>query len=92
MFTDGKAIFRCLGRRFCRLVATLHILGPIAYILLWVENQVGRTWHMMFAFTFAHVVVSAVIPILVVAYVAIFLFAGHIVCYNTRKYISNTHT
>lgn len=69
-------------------VTTLNILGPIADILLGIEDQVGRTWHMMFTFTFAHIVMCAVGPILVVANMTILLRAGYIVSYRIKYSIN----
>lgn len=71
-----------LGRCFRWRVTALNILGPIADILLRIEDQVGRTWHVMLAFSLAHVIMGTVGPILVVANVSILFRTGHIVGYN----------
>jgi len=59
-------------------VASLDIFGPIADVLLGIEDQVGGTGHVVLPLALAHVVVGAVGPILVVADVSVFLGAGHV--------------
>lgn len=62
-----------------------NIFGPIANVFVVVEDQIGRTWHVMLSITFAHVVVSAVQFVAVVADVAVFFVAGDFVCCEKRK-------
>uniref|UniRef100_A0A182WBE4 Uncharacterized protein n=1 Tax=Anopheles minimus TaxID=112268 RepID=A0A182WBE4_9DIPT len=53
---------RLLGRRRLRVVlASFNIFGPIAHVLVRIEDQVGRAWHVVFAFALAHEVRSLII-------------------------------
>lgn len=61
------------------MLASFDIFGPIANILGGVEYQIGWTWHVMLPFTFAHVVMCAVVLVGVVADVSIFFFACYLV-------------
>lgn len=61
------------------LGATLHLLRPIAHVLVGVEDKVRWTRHVMLPLTFAHVVSGAVLFVWMVAYVAVFFFAGDLV-------------
>jgi len=67
-----------LGGRLRGRVASLDIFGPIADVLLGIEDQVGGTGHVVLPLALAHVVVGAVGPILVVADVSVLLGAGHV--------------
>lgn len=68
----------CLGWRVRGGVAAFNILRPVANVLLWIEDQIGRTWHVMLALSLAHIVMRAIGPILVVANVSLLLRTGHI--------------
>lgn len=67
-----------LGWRLRGRVASLDVLGPVADVLLRIEDQVGGTGHVVFPLALAHVVVGAVGPILMVADVSVLFGAGHI--------------
>lgn len=56
---------------------TFYVLWPIAYILIRVEYQVWWTWHVVFSFSFAHVVVCAVSFVRVIGNVTIFFFTNN---------------
>lgn len=75
---------RCLGRRLRGGVAALNILRPVTNVLLWIEDQIGRAWHMMLALSLAHIVMRAIGPILMVTNVAILLRTGHIMGFKSK--------
>lgn len=59
------------------LRATFNVFGPVADVFVGVEDEIGRAGHVVFPFSFAHVVHSAVGFVWVVGDVAVFFFAGH---------------
>jgi len=71
-----------LGGRLRGRVASLDVFGPIADVLLGIEDQVGGTGHVVLPLALAHVVVGAVGPILVVADVSVLLGAGHVMSWD----------
>lgn len=65
--------------RLCVVLASLNIFWPIAHIFGWIEYEICWTWHVMFAFTFAHVVMSAIQLVGVIANMAFLLVAGDLI-------------
>lgn len=61
------------------LHAALHVLRPVAHVLVRIEDQIGGTGHVVLAFTLAHVVHLAVRFVGMVADVAVLLVAGDLV-------------
>lgn len=61
------------------MLTSLDILGPIAHVLGRIEDEIRRAWHVMFALTFAHVIVRAVGLVGMIADVTILLFARDLV-------------
>lgn len=59
--------------------AALDVFGPVAHILVGVEDQVLRTGHVMFPLAFAHVVHRAVRLVGMVRNVSVFFFADDLV-------------
>lgn len=67
------------GRRLRVLQTALHVLRPVADVLVRVEHQVHRAGHVVLALTLAHVVHRAVALVRVVGDVVVLLLASHLV-------------
>lgn len=55
------------------MLTSLNVLGPVADVLIGIKYKIGGTGHVMFSFSFAHVIMRAVVLVRVVANVAILL-------------------
>lgn len=62
------------------LLTAFDIFGPVANILRRIENKVCWTWHMVFPFSFTHIVLSAVSLIWVIANVTFFFITCYFIC------------
>lgn len=61
------------------LLAAFDIFGPIADVLIGIEDQIGRARHVVLAFSFAHEVVGTVALVWMIADVAILFGANNFV-------------
>lgn len=73
----------------CMMLTSFHVLRPIAYVLVGIEDKVRRTRHVMLAFTLAHVVVGAVQFVRMIADMAILLVASDLVSCIWKEFDCN---
>lgn len=66
----------------CVMLTAFNILRPIANILVEVKHKHCWTWHVMFSFAFAHVVMCAVELVGMITDMAVLFRARHLVRYG----------
>lgn len=78
-----KLIFTLIGWRCLSvLLATFYIFRPVTNIFGGIEDEICWTWHMMLPLSFAHVIMSTVSFVWMIAYVTFFLITCNFICWK----------
>lgn len=68
------------------LLTAFYIFRPVTNIFGRIENKIRWAWHVMLSLSFAHVIMSAISFVGMVAYMTIFFITCNFICWKQNKF------